>query len=105
MSDGAAKVLSEFLPGLPPAHPFHEVYNRLIARTDNWTSGQWMTERAGGSDVQNTETWATYSPLPQKTGLQGRLDEGDYLISGFKFFSSATDAEITILLAKTETGN
>ena len=104
MSDGAAKVLSEFLPGLTPAHPFHEVYNRLIARTDNWTSGQWMTERAGGSDVQNTETWATYSPLPQKTGLQGRLDEGDYLISGFKFFSSATDAEITILLAKTETG-
>lgn len=104
MSDGAAKLLSELLPGLPPAHPFHETYNRLIARTDNWTSGQWMTERAGGSDVQNTETWATYSPLAQKTGPNGRLDEGDYLVSGFKFFSSATDAEITILLAKTETG-
>lgn len=102
MSDDAAKLLPEFLPGLPPAHPFHEAYNRLIARTDNWTSGQWMTERAGGSDVQNIETWATYSPLPQKTGPEGRLDEG--LVSGFKFFSSATDAEITILLAKTETG-
>lgn len=104
MSDGAAKLLSEFLPGLPSAHPFHKVYHHLIARTDNWTSGQWMTERAGGSDVQNTETWATYSPLAQKSGQHGRLDEGDYLVSGFKFFSSATDAEITILLAKTESG-
>lgn len=63
-----------------------------------------MTERAGGSDVQNSETWARYSPLPSKTGEHGRLDEGDYLVSGFKFFSSATDANIAFLLAKTESG-
>lgn len=63
-----------------------------------------MTERAGGSDVQNTETWAVYSPLQKKTGEHGNLDEGDYLVSGFKFFSSATDANIAILLAKTESG-
>jgi alkylation response protein AidB-like acyl-CoA dehydrogenase len=63
-----------------------------------------MTERPGGSDVQNTETWAVYSPLPNKTGPHGTLEEGDYLVSGFKFFSSATDANIAILLAKTPSG-
>lgn len=104
MTDGAARLLSQINPSLPPEHPFHEAYRRLVARTDAWTSGQWMTERPGGSDVQNTETWARYSPLPKKTGKYGRLDEGDYLVSGFKFFSSATDANMTILLAKTESG-
>ena len=104
MTDGAARLLSQILPTLPPSHPFHEAYQRLTARTESWTSGQWMTERAGGSDVQNTETWAKYSPLPKKTGQYGRLDEGDYLVSGFKFFSSATDAQVTVLLAKTESG-
>lgn len=104
MTDGAAKLLASYLPNLPSSHPFHEVYQRLVARNDSWTSGQWMTERAGGSDVQNTETWAVYSPLPNKTGQHGRLDEGDYLISGFKFFSSATDANVSVLLAKTESG-
>ncbi len=104
MSDGAARLLREQLPELPESHPFHQVYQRLVAREDGWTSGQWMTERAGGSDVQNTETWATYAPLPNKSGQYGRLDEGDYLVSGFKFFSSATDADVTMLLAKTESG-
>jgi hypothetical protein len=104
MTDGAARLLSQVIPTLPAAHPFHEAYRRLTSRTDAWTSGQWMTERAGGSDVQNTETWAKYSPLPRKTGPYGRIDEGDYLVSGFKFFSSATDADMTILLAKTESG-
>ena len=104
MTDGAARLLSQIIPSLPASHPFHDAYQRLIARTDSWTSGQWMTERAGGSDVQNTETWAKYSPLPEKTGPFGRIDEGDYLVSGFKFFSSATDADMTILLAKTESG-
>ncbi|KAK2595469.1 hypothetical protein QQS21_006809 [Conoideocrella luteorostrata] len=104
MSDGAAHLLLEVLPGLPLSHPFHEVFRRLTSRTDCWTSGQWMTERSGGSDVQNTETWAVYSPLPNKTGECGKLDEGDYLVSGFKFFSSATDANVAILLAKTAGG-
>jgi alkylation response protein AidB-like acyl-CoA dehydrogenase len=63
-----------------------------------------MTERAGGSDVQNTETWATYAPLPQESKTSDVLAEGDYLISGFKFFSSATDANVAFLLAKTDSG-
>ncbi|OAA53140.1 Acyl-CoA dehydrogenase/oxidase [Cordyceps fumosorosea ARSEF 2679] len=102
MTDGAARLLRSQLPGLPTSHPFHETYRRLTARTDSWTSGQWMTERPGGSDVQNTETWARHAPLPG--GSCGRLDEGDYLVSGFKFFSSATDADVALLLAKTEDG-
>lgn len=104
MSDGAAKLLLGILPTLPPSHPFQDVYRHLTSRTDNWTSGQWMTERAGGSDVQNTETWARLAPLPGGTSGHARLYEGDYLVSGFKFFSSATDADIAILLAKTESG-
>lgn len=104
MTDGAAHLLLEVLPGLPASHPFHEAYRRLTSRTGCWTSGQWMTERPGGSDVQNSETWAVYSPLPKKNGAHGNLDEGDYLVSGFKFFSSATDANMAILLAKTESG-
>lgn len=104
MTDGAARLLRAHLDGLPKTHPFHETYERLTARTNSWTSGQWMTERPGGSDVHNTETWASYAPLAQKTGEHGRLDEGDYLVSGFKFFSSATDADVTVLLAKTGSG-
>ena len=61
-----------------------------------------MSERPGGSDVQNTETWATHSPLPSKAG--DALGEGEYLINGFKFFSSATDANVALLLAKTPSG-
>ncbi|RHZ63629.1 putative acyl-CoA dehydrogenase [Aspergillus thermomutatus] len=101
MTDGAALILSQQLQqqSLPAAHPFRVVFHRLTSRNEDfWTSGQWMTERAGGSDVQNTETWATHDPLPASLGTLG---EGEYSISGFKFFSSATDATVTLLLAKT----
>jgi alkylation response protein AidB-like acyl-CoA dehydrogenase len=63
-----------------------------------------MTERPGGSDVQNSETVAVYSPLPNNTGRYGSIEEGDYLLSGFKFFSSATDCNMALILAKTESG-
>lgn len=88
---------------LPPEHPFHEVYRRITAREGNWISSQWMTERPGGSDVQNSETFAVQSPLPasQKTGNM-KFDEGDWLVSGYKFFCSATDCDIALMLAKTE---
>lgn len=104
MTDGAAFILSSRISGLPSGHPFHAVFKALISENeDHWTSGQWMTERAGGSDVQNTETWATYSPLSDPPGSDP-LGEGDYLINGFKFFSSATDANVALLLAKTPSG-
>lgn len=104
MTDGAAFILSSRINKLPPTHPFHAAFQGLNSeKDDHWTSGQWMTERAGGSDVQNTETWATYSPLA-KSSISDPLGDGDYLINGFKFFSSATDANITLLLAKTQSG-
>lgn len=105
MTDGAAFILSKRLKSLPPDHLLHGVFRRLTSTGDDYfTSGQWMTERAGGSDVQNTETFARYSPIPEGSKTSDRLGEGDYLISGFKFFSSATDADISLMLAKTESG-
>jgi alkylation response protein AidB-like acyl-CoA dehydrogenase len=104
MTDGAAFILSSRIHNLPSSHPFHAVYKHLTSeKDDHWTSGQWMTERAGGSDVQDTETWATYSPLSGSPKTDS-LGEGDYLINGFKFFSSATDANVALLLAKTPSG-
>jgi alkylation response protein AidB-like acyl-CoA dehydrogenase len=104
MTDGAAFILSSRIGKLPVNHPFHAAFQGLTSESDDhWTSGQWMTERAGGSDVQNTETWATYSPLAKGSGADS-LGDGDYLINGFKFFSSATDANLALLLAKTPSG-
>ncbi|KAJ5934058.1 hypothetical protein N7466_003605 [Penicillium verhagenii] len=104
MTDGAAFILSSKIGSLPSTHPFHAVFKGLTSENeDHWTSGQWMTERAGGSDVQNTETWATYSPLHKVSGSDP-LGDGDYLINGFKFFSSATDANVSLLLAKSPSG-
>lgn len=65
-----------------------------------------MTERPGGSDVSQTETVATYAPYPQGTvpplaDESERLPLGPWSISGFKWFSSATDSSMTVLLAKT----
>ena len=104
MTSGAARLLGKLLPDLPPSHPFHEVYGHLVSRTDPWVSAQWMTERPGGSDVQNSETTATYSPLSSSeqsssasghsgnpaSASQPSLYEGDYLLSGFKWFSVRT---------------
>lgn len=49
-----------------------------------------MTERPGGSDVGRTETQAVWNE-----------DLQSWSISGFKWFSSATDADVTMLLART----
>ncbi|KAJ0414588.1 hypothetical protein BJY00DRAFT_305488 [Aspergillus carlsbadensis] len=114
MTDGAALILSQEIArrNLGPDHPFSVTLRHLLSRGDDvdfWTSGQWMTERAGGSDVANTETWAVRSPVSGSSSRgNGKgdgdraVDEGEYLIRGFKFFSSATDANVALLLAKTE---
>ncbi|KAL4783302.1 hypothetical protein BJX76DRAFT_368547 [Aspergillus varians] len=106
MTDGAALILTQEIARkhLPADHPFQVTLSRLLSRDDDvWTSGQWMTERAGGSDVQNTETWASHCPLPSD-GMTKEIDGGAYLLRGFKFFSSATDANVALLLAKTDSG-
>lgn len=65
-----------------------------------------MTERTGGSDVSQTETVATYDPHPSSspaplTDPDEKIPLGPWSISGFKWFSSATDSQMAILLAKT----
>ncbi|MCJ1355539.1 MAG: hypothetical protein MMC33_005531 [Icmadophila ericetorum] len=110
MTDGAARLLTRHLtdPTLRPEtrEIFTAAYRRLISRNPAiaWTSGQWMTERAGGSDVSGTQTVATL--LPRSSSLSRDMDKdgnplGPYSISGFKWFSSATDANMAILLAQT----
>uniref|UniRef100_A0A3Q1EU48 Acyl-CoA dehydrogenase family member 11-like n=1 Tax=Acanthochromis polyacanthus TaxID=80966 RepID=A0A3Q1EU48_9TELE len=49
MTDGAAKVIQS----IGVSWPVEEAYSRLTTRQPElfWTSGQWMTERQGGSDV------------------------------------------------------
>jgi alkylation response protein AidB-like acyl-CoA dehydrogenase len=108
MTDGAAKLLKTHLSStkLDPAtrRIFQDAYDRLISRDPQkaWTSGQWMTERSGGSDVSGTETLATYSPSDDGSVSDPPL--GPWRIDGFKWFSSATDSSMTVLLAQTPKG-
>jgi len=87
MTDGAAKVLAREGPT--------ELADRLLPHLTSrdpealWTSGQWMTERAGGSDVSRTATVA-------------RPDGDRFRLSGVKWFTSATTAEIALTLARVE---
>lgn len=87
MSDGAARVLE--LHGTPElkAGPLR----RLTSRdpSDVWTSGQWMTERSGGSDVSGTSTVA-------------RRDGDGWRLYGQKWFTSATTAQMALALARIE---
>lgn len=54
-----------------------------------------MTERPGGSDISQTETNAT--PVDDAARSSG----SKYLLNGFKWFSSATDGEVAMVLART----
>ena len=111
MVDGVATLLRKHLsdPKLPKDEEavFRSAYDRLVSRDPDqaWTTGQWMTERQGGSDVSMTETLATYSP---DENLEAKAIDGNHLgpwlINGFKWFSSATDANMTVFLARTNKG-
>jgi alkylation response protein AidB-like acyl-CoA dehydrogenase len=67
-----------------------------------------MTERPGGSDLSRSETVATYAPFTGGAAPLCDPDEGiplgPWYIDGFKWFSSATDSKMTILLAQTARG-
>jgi hypothetical protein len=84
MTDGAASLLRTHLsnPDLPFQNRsvFKPAFDRLIPRdpTVAWTTGQWMTERAGGSDVSQTETLAAYSP-DLSSGLKAESADGEKL--------------------------
>lgn len=125
MTDGAAVLLGRHA-GHGNTHPgatvqqqqdqeaqaravFGEVRRRLVSRNvgEAWTSGQWMTERRGGSDVRGTETVARRLPPPTDdvVGYDAvGMPLGPWQIDGFKWFSSATDADMAVLLARTDHG-
>jgi alkylation response protein AidB-like acyl-CoA dehydrogenase len=87
MTDGAARTLldagNEALIARAVPH--------LISRdpASMWTSGQWMTERTGGSDVGLSETRAVNG------------DDG-WRLFGTKWFTSATTSEMALTLARPE---
>jgi alkylation response protein AidB-like acyl-CoA dehydrogenase len=84
-------VISNQALGLKKHPELAEAYDKLVSRDrdDYWTSGQWMTERGGGSDVANgTETLAVSQP------------GGKFKLYGYKWFSSAIDADMTLTLAR-----
>jgi alkylation response protein AidB-like acyl-CoA dehydrogenase len=86
MSDGAVTVLSD--DGVDP-----ELAGRLLPRLLSrdpaaaWTSGQWMTETEGGSDVGRATTRSV-------------RDEDGWRLHGEKWFCSATTAEMAIARAR-----
>lgn len=119
MTDGAAVLLGRHVDGKHPSSTsqqasesqaqavFGEARRRLISRdpAESWTSGQWMTERRGGSDVSGTETVARLLPPAEVVGDDAvGMPLGRWKIDGFKWFSSATDADMAVLLARTEKG-
>lgn len=87
MTDGAARTLLDLgnQPLIDRAVP------RLTSRdpAQMWTSGQWMTERTGGSDVGLSETVA-------------RRDGDTFRLYGTKWFTSATTAQMALTLARPE---
>lgn len=88
MTDGAARVLSTS----SNAALSGRALNRLTSRKPEefWTSGQWMTESTGGSDVGISETIA-------------RRDEGQgdvWRLYGRKWFTSAVTSQMALTLAR-----
>jgi len=87
MTDGAARFLEVY--GDESTRP---VFAHLTSRDPRqfWTSGQWMTERSGGSDVGSTSTIAKCDSA------------NDYRLYGLKWFTSATTSQVAITLARIE---
>ncbi len=87
MSDGAAKTLLH--------HRATRLVERAVPRLTNrdphlaWTSGQWMTERTGGSDVGRTET-------------EARPEGNGWRLYGSKWFTSAATSDMALTLARPE---
>jgi alkylation response protein AidB-like acyl-CoA dehydrogenase len=87
MTDGAARTLvsSGNRPLIERAVP--HLTSRDPARF--WTSGQWMTESTGGSDVGRSESTA-------------RLVDGQWRLYGRKWFTSAATSQMALTLARPE---
>lgn len=88
MTDGAARALELYGDADLKAKAFKNLTSRDPKTF--WTSGQWMTERTGGSDVSMTSTVAK------------KVDDKNYALSGTKWFTSATTSQMTLTLARPE---
>ncbi len=88
MTDGAARTLV----GSGNQALVDRALPRLTSRDPAtfWTSGQWMTESIGGSDVGLSETVAK------------RAADGTWRLEGRKWFTSATTSQMALTLARPE---
>ena len=94
MTDAATRVLLDLAPeGLK-----ERLIGGLTSRDPATfiTSGQWMTERTGGSDVGESETIARPAGVAQ--------GERRYTLHGVKWFTSATTSEMALTLARIDDG-
>jgi acyl-CoA dehydrogenase len=88
MTDGAARALIDS----GNQRLIERVVPHLVSRDPEsfWTSGQWMTELTGGSDVGASETVAR------------RDEEGVWRLYGRKWFTSAAASQVALTLARPE---
>ena len=87
MTDGAARLIEIYGDKYLKDEPFTGLTSRNPDKFK--TSGQWMTERTGGSDVSRSMTFA--------------YPDGDnYELKGHKWFTSAITADMAFTLASTE---
>ncbi len=91
MTDGAARLIEVMRDDELHAGAYRHLISRDPAQF--WTSGQWMTERTGGSDVGRTETIARHEAGPW------------FRLHGTKWFTSATTSQMTMTLARIEDAN
>jgi acyl-CoA dehydrogenase len=90
MTDGAARTLL----GSGNQALIDRAVPHLISRDPKefWTSGQWMTELTGGSDVGASETIAKPDPDQNQ----------HWLLYGRKWFTSAATSQVALTLARPE---
>ncbi len=87
MTDGAAKLIEIYGDEELKQNSFMHLVSTHPETF--WVSAQWMTERSGGSDVSGTETIA-------------RQENGVWRLYGTKWFCSAVNAQMCMLLARVE---
>ncbi|MBD63642.1 MAG: acyl-CoA dehydrogenase [Halobacteriovoraceae bacterium] len=87
MTDGAARLIELY----GDQELKHKAFQHIISQNPDefWTSGQWMTEKTGGSDVSQSETIA-------------RFEDNEWKLYGVKWFTSATTSQMTMALARIE---
>lgn len=88
MTDGAARALLDSGQERLIQRALPHLTSRESATL--WTSGQWMTETSGGSDVSASETMAR------------RAEDGSWRLYGRKWFTSAATSDMALMLARPE---